>query len=137
MDPSNDKLTVSRDCRFLSKDEVRTAESQQGSIVDYPFKLLEQQKPDAPVIPANVDDSDDESDESDFRGFETSYDDANEEPYVEDAPEESGTSDNEEEEQAVGGDADVSVVRRSERTTKGIPPQRRTLDEMGTAEESG
>nr|XP_029727484.1 uncharacterized protein LOC115265669 [Aedes albopictus] len=91
---------------------------------DYPFKLLEQQKPDAPVIPANVDDSDDESDESDFRGFETSYDDANEEPYVEDAPEGSGTSDSEQEEQAVGGDADVSVVRRSERTTKGIPPQR-------------
>ena len=34
-------------------------------------KLLGQQNPDAPVIPANVDDSQDESDESDFRWFES------------------------------------------------------------------
>ncbi|XP_065083212.1 uncharacterized protein LOC135705409 [Ochlerotatus camptorhynchus] len=78
LNPNNDKLTVSRDCRFLPLNEVRSAEPQKGRIVDYPFRLLEHSKAEVPVIPAKVDESEDESDESDLLGFETSYDDANE-----------------------------------------------------------
>lgn len=62
-------------------------------MVDYPFKPLEQQNPEPPIISANMDDSEDESVNYDFRRFETSCDDANEEFSVEVTPEDAGTSD--------------------------------------------
>lgn len=127
MDPSNDKLTVSRDCKFVSLDEARTAESQQGSTIDFPFRLREQPIADVPVIPADEDESDHESNESDLNGFETSCEDSNEDTLVIEPQEELDTADEHEEQDDDADaidDADVSVVQRSERTTKGTLPER-------------
>lgn len=91
MGPSNDKSTISRNgsgqrMRFEPPNLNREVP------LIHPFKLLEQQKPDVSVIPANVDDNKDELDKSDLREFETCYNDANEVIDVEDVLEEAGIS---------------------------------------------